>query len=278
MTAGSGCSPGSAVPAAGPWARRDDLPGWNRSVFPAGPAGSYQRPGLSLRSRGSGTAGAVCEAAIIRRSGSSLRVGSHVTTSSWAAVRYHVARIGGPPGIRAGGWWPVSLRRLVGGGVIADRRRHEGWVGLGRWPKIPCGEDVRHRASHDRYESGLRDGSADFERSWTLASIPASAAHLAASCRSALCAGLPAAASAPSLRHEQAAPCLSTPRRRVLPHARTKSIDFRQSRWRGEVGLLRRRGGILTTYGGSGRRCSRRPARRAGRRAGRPGDLPGVRA
>ena len=189
------------MPAAGPWARRDDLPGWNRSVFPAGPAGSYQRPGLSLRSRGSGTAGAVCEAAITRRSGSSRRVGSHVTTSSWAAVRYHVARIGGPPGIRAGGWWPVSLRRLVGGGVIADRRRHEGWVGLGRWPKIPCGEDVRHKASHDRYESGLRDGSLTSsgpgrwppslrrQRIW----LPVAGRPCAR--------GLPAAASAPSLRH-----------------------------------------------------------------------------
>ena len=40
-----------------------------------------------------------------------------------AAGRYQVARIGGPPRIRAGGWWPVFLRCLVGGGVIAGANR-----------------------------------------------------------------------------------------------------------------------------------------------------------
>ena len=39
----------------------------------------------------------------------------------------------------------------------------------------------------ERYGSGLRDRSADFERSWMLTSIPASAAPLAASWQSAFC-------------------------------------------------------------------------------------------
>ena len=40
---------------------------------------------------------------------------------------------------------------------------------------------------YEKYEGGLRGRSADLERSWTLTSIPASAAHSAASWQSAFC-------------------------------------------------------------------------------------------
>jgi len=178
------------VPAAWPWARRDDLPGWNQSVFPAG------RPvRISGQACRCGAGGAGRPGRFVKRpspGGREARVGSGVMSRRQAGP---LCAITSPGSVArrasvqaAGGRCPCAVCRRW---CHRRRRRHEGWVGLGRWPKIPCGEDVRHKASHDRYESGLRDGSADFERSWTLASIPASAAHLAASCRSALCAGAP---------------------------------------------------------------------------------------
>jgi hypothetical protein len=83
---------------------------------------------------------------------------------------------------------------------------------------------------YDRYGSGLRDRSADFERSWKLTSIAASAAPFA--CQLAvglLHERLLAEASVPSLRHEQAARCPGTPSV-VTSATRLSKIDFGQSR------------------------------------------------
>jgi hypothetical protein len=80
--------------------------------------------------------------------------------------------------------------------------------------------------SYDRYGSGLRDRSADFERSWTLISIPASAAPLAVTWQSAFCTcGFWRKPT--SMRHESATPCLSTPSGSELSRTCRKSIDFR---------------------------------------------------
>ena len=80
---------------------------------------------------------------------------------------------------------------------------------------------------HDRYGSGLRDRSTDFERSWKLTSIAASEMPLTGSWQSAFCI----CGFRPSLcgrRHDgRAAHCRTPLRRRVRSRACRKSIDFR---------------------------------------------------
>ena len=66
----------------------------------------------------------------------------------------------------------------------------------------------QRRRRPDIYESGLPDGSADFERSRTLTCIAKSEAPLVPSWQSAFWGRLLAEASMPSLFHERAAPCL----------------------------------------------------------------------